>query len=220
MDQKRIFICVVNKGQAEDILSEMRAFGVNGGLVLHGEGTQQNTVLSFLGLNETKKEVIFLDIPANFDASFHAMLKDRFSMDKKNRGIAFSIPLSMKGTDRFIPENKRFVQDGFEYGCVFLVLDNGKGMDAVISAEKAGVSGATLIDGRGAGVAMEELAFPIEITPEKDIVFMVTPKDKINGLVKVLIKDLDIEKVGQGILFVLPVSEVTGLYYSYKEREA
>ena len=218
MKGRSLFASVVNRGQAEQILTEIRAFGVSGGLVLHGEGTRENKTLRFLGLEETKKEVIFIEIPSEFAPSFHAMLRERFNMEKKNRGIAFTIPLASARGEAYLPPSTRFAPTGFSYVCFFVVVDHGRAADAVSCARTLGLRGGTIIEGRGAGEKLKNSAFPIEITPEKDIVFIVAPREAMDDLRKALVEDLDLDKPGTGILFILPVTGVTGLYAAAERR--
>lgn len=95
MSQSCILLCVVNHFQAEAMLSELRPFHIQGGLVLQGEGTYRNKILSFLGLDQTRKEVLLLPVDQAFLPAIFAMMEEHFQLNKKSRGIAVTLPLHL-----------------------------------------------------------------------------------------------------------------------------
>lgn len=217
MNSNRLLICIVNRGQSEGMLTELRAFGVRGGLVLAGEGTQRNKILSILGLDQTKKEIMFLPIPASFERSVHNMLEGRFKLKKKNRGIAFSMPISRFALDESLKEDDIPDPDQFDHRAIFVVADHGKSREIMDYCYEVGVSGGTVLKGRGAGIPTKSSPFNLEIKPEKDIVILVTETSKADSLKAQLEDKLELKRAGKGVLFSLPVSMVTGIYKEAKE---
>lgn len=211
MNNQSVMVCIVNHGQSEEVLTELRPFNAAGGLVLQGEGTYRNKILSILGLDETRKEVLFLPVDNHFLPAIFAMFQERFNMDKKHKGVAFTIPMIRHNEDRLISAGDQVDPGQFEEACLFVITNHGKSRDVVDYAEEMGAKGGTIIHGRGAGLPLH-LAFDIQITPEKDIVFMVTKTGKIPALRDHLIDRLQLEKRGNGILFALPVLGSVGFY--------
>ena len=97
MNNQTLFISVLNRGKAEQVLSEMRIFGLTGGVVLLGEGTVSNRFLEILGLEETQKDIVILPIEEKYENAVHEMMLENFNIDRKRSGIAFSIPMSRFG---------------------------------------------------------------------------------------------------------------------------
>lgn len=211
MSQSCILLCVVNYGQAEAMLSELRPFHIQGGLVLQGEGTYRNKILSFLGLDQTRKEVLLLPVDQAFLPAIFAMMEEHFQLNKKSRGIAVTLPLSRINQEELLRRDERIDPDGFDQACLFVITDQGRSRDVVEAAAEAGCYGGTIIHGRGAGLPLH-LAFDLEITPEKDLVFMVSDRRSLAPLRQHLIQRLHLEKRGNGILFLLPVMASVGLY--------
>lgn len=211
MSQSCILLCVVNHGQAEAMLSELRPFHIQGGLVLQGEGTYRNKILSFLGLDQTRKEVLLLPVDQAFLPAIFAMMEEHFQLNKKSRGIAVTLPLSRINQEELLRRDERIDPDGFDQACLFVITDQGRSRDVVEAAAEAGCYGGTIIHGRGAGLPLH-LAFDLEITPEKDLVFMVSDRRSLAPLRQHLIQRLHLEKRGNGILFLLPVMASVGLY--------
>lgn len=217
MNSNRLLVCIVNRGQAEGMLTELRAFGVKGGLVLSGEGTQRNKILSILGLDQTKKDIMFLPIPTSFEISVHNMLSDRFKMNKKNKGIAFTMPISSFLQDESIKADEIPDPDQFDYQAFFIIADHGKSRDIMDYCYEVGVRGGSILKGRGAGIPSKDSAFNLEIKPEKDIVIVVTEKDKVSQLKNQLNNKMHLDKAGKGVLFTLPVTQITGIYSDGRE---
>ncbi|MDD7732851.1 MAG: hypothetical protein PT957_03795 [Firmicutes bacterium] len=211
MNYQSIMICIVNHGQAEEMLTELRPFNVAGGLVLQGEGTYRNKILSILGLDETRKEVLFLPVDNHFLPAIFAMFQEQFNLDKRHKGVAFTIPMIRYKEDRLISPGDQVDPGQFNEACLFVITDHGKSRDVVDYAEELGVKGGTIIHGRGAGLPLH-LAFDIQITPEKDIVLMVTESKKLPSLRSHLIDRLQLDERGNGILFALPVLDTVGFY--------
>lgn len=211
MTQQSLFLAIVNRGRGEDVLGEMRAFGLNGAVIFLGEGTISNRFLEILGLEETQKDVIYMPVPAMLEDSLHEMMLATFDLRQKNRGIAFSMPLSRFGTEQYLDEGERFDPRSFEYHCIVVIVDRGRSRDCLRAARKAGAGGGTIVHGRGAGVPADSY-FPIMVEPQKDIVLLLTPTSDVLRIRKAVVEELELNKPGNGILFVMPISRATGLY--------
>ena len=211
MDQQMLFMGVVDRGRAEEVLAETRAFGLPGGTVFHGEGTVSNRWLELMGLAETQKDIIVLTSPQQFEASLHEMMRARFHIHKKNRGIAFTMPLSRMAQTRFFPEEERPDPLSFRYQCIVVISDRGNSRACVAAARAAGAAGGTILHGRGAGVPAGNY-FATMLQPEKDIVLFLCPTEDAPRIRQGIVEKMDLHAPGTGILFVLPVSRVSGLY--------
>lgn len=204
MSQSCILLCVVNHGQAEAMLSELRPFHIQGGLVLQGEGTYRNKILSFLGLDQTRKEVLLLPVDQAFLPAIFAMMEEHFQLNKKSRGIAITLPLSRINQEELLGRDERLDPDGFDQACLFVITDQGRSRDVVEAAAEAGCYGGTIIHGRGAGLPLH-LAFD----PQRDMVWFLVETDKVYDLADAL---LEVPFEGQAPdLVVLPVYSAAGL---------
>ncbi|MCI6585151.1 MAG: transcriptional regulator [Mobiluncus porci] len=101
---------------------------------------------------------------------------------------------------------------GAKWQLLTTIVDRGRSEDVVEAAQSAGSRGGTVIAGRGSGVAQTELVLGMEIEPEKDIVFMLTPGEMSGRIEEAIADRLDLEKPNTGILFVQNVVAVSGLY--------
>ena len=101
--------------------------------------------------------------------------------------------------------------DKFE---VIVVIINEGFSDVVMDAARAqGARGGTIAHARGTGTKEMEKKYGIVITPQKEMIYILV-NDKIRDQVMSAINSVaGMETKGQGIVFSLPVSNVSGLEF-------
>ncbi|HHW75354.1 MAG TPA: P-II family nitrogen regulator [Firmicutes bacterium] len=209
-----MFFAVVDRGKANAVLRKAQQNGAAGGTIFLGEGTIQSKLLEKIGLTETHKELLAIAASEELCHGLHEMVCETFLFSKKNRGIAFSIPFRRRqpqspGRE---PDNRPGSENSsFSHSCIVIIVDRGRSMDCIKAARDAGAGGGTLIHGRGAGIPTE-FYFPLVIEPQKDIVMIITTKDKAASIRDRISAELDLEKPGSGIIFTLPVLRTSGLF--------
>ena len=89
----------------------------------------------------------------------------------------------------------------------------GRGFSDLVmdAARKAGASGGTILHGRGTGVHEAAQFFGVAIQPEKELVLILTEREKKNDIMTAICKHADLKVAGNGICFSLPVDQVMGL---------
>lgn len=210
---------MVNRGQANKVLSKAQEYGATGGTIFLGEGTGQSSkLLDKLGLNKIQKEVLMIEASSEISSDLQDKLSDYFEFSKRNKGIAFSIPfLRRKFKSKKDEGTESFINSNSSYYCIVTILDKGKNKQCIKSAKAAGAKGGTLIQGHGAGVPTN-FYFSLNIEPKKDIVMILTKKDNLNGIKDRIVTDLELYKEGNGILFVLPVIKMSGIVEAREVR--
>jgi len=97
------------------------------------------------------------------------------------------------------------------YEVIMAIVNNGF-TDLVMNAAKgAGARGGTIINARGTGNKDIEKFFGVVITPEKEIVMILVPKEIKDNVLAALNKEAGIDTKSQGIAFSMPVDDVVGL---------
>ena len=94
---------------------------------------------------------------------------------------------------------------------IFAIVNAGFAEDAMDVAREQGVRGGTILNARGVARADEAAFFGISIHHEKEILMMVVEKSIPDNVLNALYKEMGMAKKAQGIVFVLPVSDVAGL---------
>ena len=213
-DEIRLVCVIINCGLASKVMKHARKFGVTGGTVVLGTGTIRNSLLEFLGINESRKEIVLMAAERSVANDALANLDRKFQFHKPNHGIAFSTPIKdIFGTHAMkCKEDQKRGEDVSEYNVIFTIVDKGNGENVVDAANKAGSRGATIIYGRGSGIHETSKVFGMEIEPEKEIVLIISQRDLTDGIVKSIGLELDIDTPGNGIIFVQDIDSTYGLY--------
>ena len=94
---------------------------------------------------------------------------------------------------------------------IFVVVDKGLAELVVKAAEKAGARGATVINGRGAGIHETSKLFSMEIEPEKEIVLIIAKREFVDSITSSINNAVNLDEPGRGILFIVDIQKAYGL---------
>lgn len=167
--------------------------------VIMAEGTAQQSILKALGLDEIKKDVVYLLSQENEKEIIKDILKEKYHFEEKPVGIYFASPTEEKMED-YEMENV----------VIYIIVNRGMSDDVVEVATANGAGGATILHGRGSGIEKKKLFFDIKIEPEKDIILIVSSKDKKEQIINSVKEKIDLEKEGNGVIFTMPVIDTLG----------
>lgn len=209
-------ICIiVNSGLGSKVLHRAKDCGIRGGTVFLGKGTVKNTVLDFLELNDVRKEIVWLVSSKSQAECAINRLNSEFQFEKPNHGILYTTSLSgIAGTRGCYGED--FTGERGEekamYTAITVIVDKGRAEEVIEAAEKAGSTGGTIINARGSGVHETSRIFLMDIEPEKEIVLLISGKEKTDEIIASIMEKLKMEEPGNGIIFTQEISKVYGLY--------
>ena len=209
-----LICCVVNMGSASKVMKCARKYGVRGGTISIGKGTVNNRLLDVLGLNEVRKEIVYMVVESGLAGDAIKGIRKDMQFHKANHGIAFSHSVSEFIGSKNIDCNSQSTVEVKKsmYKIIHVVVDKGRGADVVESANKAGARGGTILNARGSGIHEVQKLFSIEIEPEKEKVFIIAKTEQKDSIVEAIRTDLQIDEPGKGIIFVLDVNEAYGLH--------
>jgi len=97
------------------------------------------------------------------------------------------------------------------YSLIVTIVRRGWGSTVLQASIAAGAGGGTVLGGRGAGINEKDKVFGVAIEPEKEIVLTLVPTAQADEMLAILVKAAELEEVGRGIAFVLPVDRVVGM---------
>lgn len=215
-DYELIYI-IVNYGHGSKVLHTAKQFGINGGSITLGRGTVSNKILEFLGLSDIRKEIVLIAATSSTADDLLEKLDEVLKFDKPNHGIAFTIPvMSLVGTRISNTVNNTIERGEFKpmYHSITTIVEKGKAEDVIDAATKAGSKGGTIINGRGSGIHETSKLFHMDIEPEKEIVLILSEPDKTDAIVESIRNSLNIDKPGNGIIFIQEVNKAHGLVTS------
>jgi len=210
---------IVNFGQGGKVLNIAKQCGVNGGTICLAHGTVNNRILDMLGLSDIRKEVVLMVSTKDAIAQLVQKLDKEFNFEKPNHGIAFTTSIaSVIGSRRYSSEKAKEDTEGDRpmYHLITVVVDRGKAEDVTEAARKAGSTGGTVINARGAGIHETSKVFAMDIVPEKEIVLILSESDKTEAIIDSIRQELKIDEPGNGMIYVQEVNQTYGLYKSNK----
>lgn len=205
---------IVNNSVGSKILRFAKTQGITGGTILLGVGTVRSRLLDFLEMGDIRKEIVMMLAEKHIADRAAAALYQEFRLDKPNHGIAFSVPVrSIHGTQDYINETKPMRrEDSKMYHAIYVIVPKGRAGDAIDAATDAGSKGGTIINARGSGVHETTKLLSMDVEPEKEIVLILSQESATKAIVDAINSALEIDKPGNGVIFVQEVSQALGLY--------
>ena len=207
---------IVDCGKGSRVLRIARDNEVSGGTVLMADGTIRHGLLNFLGITDTRKEMIMM--AAESESANHALkaLDRELEFSKPNHGIAYMTQLcSVTGAASL--DCRAEDEDGegegeYMYQVINAIVDKGRAEEVIEAASDAGAKGGTIINARGAGIHETRRVFAIDIEPEKEIVMILAKNELVDGIIQSINERLEMDKPGNGIIFVQRAIKTFGLY--------
>ena len=212
--ETNLLCVIVNNGLGSKVLKIAKQHGVTGGTVFLGRGTVRNRLLEFLEINDVRKEIVLIAGDVEVISEVTDYINKEFNLHKPYHGISFIIPLvafvgTRKNYANCLKDNGG-VQKAM-YHSIYAIVDKGKGEMVMEAAIKAGAKGGTIINGRGTGIHETSKVFHMEIEPEKEIVLILSKESMTEAIVKNISEDMEIQKPGNGVIFVQNVTSVYGI---------
>jgi nitrogen regulatory protein PII len=216
----QILTLILSEGQSHKCVRLIRELGIQCGMVIIGRGTVSSTVLNLLGIKSQRKDVIKLFLENEKAKEVMNYLDEALQLTKPGHGIAYTSPvisaigLSGRETnqEQIVTNTAQCLEGRIMFKKLTVIVDRGMSDDVMDIARKAGARGGTILHGRGAGAEIATNLFGVEIEPEKELVIILIPNDLVEKVVDELVKELNLDEPGKGILFVEPIIDTRGLF--------
>lgn len=210
---------IVNYGMGSKVLHKAKEYGIRAGTVLLGKGTVRNPFLNFLSLYDERKEVVVFGTDKNTAEHVVKELSKEFKLEKPHHGIIFTTNIcSIVGSKSYrneVIEEERGVENSM-YQLITTIVNRGNAEDVISAATEAGSKGGTIINARGAGVHETTRLFNMDIEPEKEMVLILSKNEVTDAIVLSIRDKLELEKPGNGIIFVQNVNQTYGIFEEKK----
>ncbi len=89
-----LYTIIVPRGQGENIIRLLKANKSSAQFVQFGEGTASNAIRDILGVEDTKKDIVYSIVREDAVPDIKKELDVYFIASKRNRGIAYTISLT------------------------------------------------------------------------------------------------------------------------------
>lgn len=228
-----ILVTIVNDGQAPAIIKICENKGASFSFTCRGKGTANSDFYEVFSFTQSDKQLIFTPIRCDMYPDIKAALTERFEISDGAKGVAALLPVSSiigKNAYRLLSDervnlnakgakeimDKTDMEKNFE---LIVAIVNDSYTDLVMDAAKAaGARGGTIFNARGTGNKDIESFYGIVITPEKQVVLILVPKDIRDNVVSAIYKNAGLQSKGQGIVFTLPTTDVLGVMEERNEE--
>lgn len=185
-----------------------------------GEGTASGSMLSYFGLVEAPKVVLFAIIPDYLKKKIAVDLNRMLKLKKLGQGLGFIVPIS--SSNKFLADEFEYVEgtkEDFdlktkeneeEFELVVTIILEGYIEKAMAAAKKAGATGGTVISGKGMGGRHSRKMFGFSVEPGREMILMAVKKENKDAIMKAITEEVGIKTEGMGLCFSLPIDSVIG----------
>ena len=106
-----------------------------------------------------------------------------------------------------------------EYKVIIAALKPNVTDDVVDAAKSCGVSGATILPGRGTGLHEAKTFLGLTLEMQTDVVFFLIEEELVQPVMAAIHRAGRLDEHGTGVVFVLPVENVAGIKDEIVRRE-
>ena len=94
---------------------------------------------------------------------------------------------------------------------IVVIVNEGHSDRVMDAAREAGAKGGTILRARGSGTKDIEKKYGIVITPQKEMFYILVDAKIRDAVMSAINKAAGIDTIGQGVVFSLPVSSISGV---------
>ena len=98
-----------------------------------------------------------------------------------------------------------------KYEGIVVIVNEGHSDKVMDAAREAGARGGTITHARGSGTKDIEKKYGIIITPQKEMLYILVNENIRDQVMSAINTAVGIDTPGQGIIFSLPVDNISGL---------
>lgn len=204
---------VVNYGMGSKVLRKAKECGICGGTIFLGRGTVRNSLLNFLSLYDERKEIVLIGADSITSNEVISKLNEEFRFEKPNHGILFTTNVcEVKGSNNCKSCASNEERGGMMYQNIITIVNRGRAEEVIDAAQSAGSKGGTIVNARGSGIHETRKLFNMDVEPEKEMVIILSKRDTTDSIIASIREKLDIDKPGNGIIFVQDIHQSYGIY--------
>ncbi|MEA4812337.1 MAG: hypothetical protein VB108_07205 [Anaerolineaceae bacterium] len=202
------------------------AAGAHAASCVLASGTMPGHLLQTLALDSVEKEVIISFVSEEQVPPIFEELVKKHLFDKTNTGIAITLPMvasfsmlepSPEKLEEYFSQQAERVLRGEEdlpkkksHALAMLITDKDQAVYAMELAQAHGFRGGTILRAHGSAASLHKV-LDMVIEPEKELLVIVTPKERGKELLELFREALNLEAANTGITALIDVCEILGL---------
>ena len=220
MNGIKFFLAITRREYTEQYLDFFKDKGVERLFTELCLGTIGDSTLSLLGLESNKRIMLKGFVKEENLAEIKNGLSEQMKIDVPGNGIFVVVPVDSIGGitaykqlvgEQPSPIKKEINMENQEkLTLIITIVDKGNNELVMESAREAGATGGTVVKANGTGAQIAKF-FGVSISEEKEMVYIVAPKEKRDGIMKAVMEKAGSNTDAHGIVFSLPVESVLGI---------
>lgn len=230
----KLLVCIVKKEDEIALTEACSSCCVSLHFSGIGFGTAKKNYMSYLGLDEIEKRVVYSLIPNYAEARVLKAINKKLRLYLMGNGIAFTIPLSGISSivsnailstpvrDDASEANKNNTEkERNQMHELIVAVVNQKFTDKVIdSSRAAGATGATTLHTRSINNKQAEQLIGTSFTQETDTIAFLTSHEYKAKIMEAIRENAGLKTDGGAVLFSLPVDTLIGIGRFDDEEDA
>lgn len=185
-----------------------------------GHGTARSSYMSYFGINDIEKRVVFSIIPESLEHMVLTTISKDLRLYLLGRGIAFTSPLSaisnivedvvLIGVEE--PKTKTSRKEKkIMHELVIAVVNQKFTDDAIEVARAAGATGATVFHTKSLNNARAEEKMGTALPEQTDSIFFLTTEEFKIKIMEAVRDTAGLKTEGGAIIFSMPVDDLVGI---------
>ena len=185
-----------------------------------GHGTARTNYMSYFGINDIEKRVVFSIIPEPAESTVLRTIGQDLRLYLLGRGIAFTSPLSalsnivedavLDGVDEVKTTNSR-KEKKIMHELVIAVVNQRFTDTAIEAARAAGATGATVFHTKSLNNARAEERMGTALPEQTDSIFFLTTEEFKIKIMEAVRDSAGLKTEGGAIIFSMPVDDLVGI---------
>lgn len=216
----KLMVTIVDRGQGNRVVNIYRNRHVYLQFVCLCHGTASSEILDYLGLGDTKKDMVLSLVPDSAVENLLDSIIQKMKLSYPGKGIAFTVPLSgisgmvsqlvTKDQSMMEGESKPMDAKG-KYDLIVAIVNQGYTGEVMDAAKSAGATGGTVIPARGISNEDAEKFLGISLLAEKEVVIILSRKEDKQNIMQAIAHSAGVKSPARGIVLSLPVETIVGL---------
>ena len=180
----QIMTLILSENQCHKFVRIAKDKGIRSGIIILGRGTVKNATLNLLGIKSEKKEIVSILLENEKAKELLDHFTKELLLNEPGHGIAYTTPVITADRITSGQQGTLDTMQGMEDESMFKklteVVYRGMAEEVMDIARKSGVTGGTIMHGRGTGSEFTTKLLGMEIEPEKELVMILMPNDLID----------------------------------------
>lgn len=217
----KVMVSIVERGQGRRLLDLFIQQKITHHFQSVGKGTATSEIMDLLGLDSLEKDVIFSVGKATMINQLMFDLNNELRGSARAKGIIFdmklramaqvtALALQLPVRNETGREETR-MEAGTEHMMILVTVNHGFTEEVMDTARKAGARGGTIIHARWAGSESTEEFYGITVQQEKEIIAIVSPKEKGKEIMEAINRSHGMKTDARGTVCALGIEDMVRL---------